>query len=97
MCSFVHGEFSGDGCGELLSEGVALVAFAEEVHEFGGDAFDGAVVAVDDAALEELLSGFVACHFDGSFGALGDVDDDGAALAGGLQFLDEPGFLRGVA
>ena len=97
MASLAYGEFAGDGCGELLAEGVALVAFAEEEHEFGDDAFDGAVVAVDDTAEEELFAGFVACHLDGAFGALRDVDDDDAALLCCLELFDEPGPLRGVA
>ena len=34
MASLAYGEFAGDGGGELLAEGVALVAFAEEIPCF---------------------------------------------------------------
>lgn len=70
---------------------------AQEKHQFGDGTFGGAVVAADDAGLEQLEAGFVTAHFHGAALALGDVDDDDAAVGGIFQLADEPFFLRGVA
>lgn len=89
--------FSGQiGIHSVADFGLAQTV-AEEEHEFGDGAFGGAVVTADDAGLEKLQAGFVAFHLDGTALALGDVDDDDAAVGGVFELADEPVLLRGVA
>ena len=100
------GGFSSSGCGhfapertlEAVADVVKVVGIcAEEVHEFGDSGFEGDVVTADDADAVEFAAGFVLSHDDGTGLALGDVEDDDAALEGVVHGLDKPFFGGGVA
>ena len=70
---------------------------AKQEHEFGDGGLDRAVITAGDPGFEELASVFVAFHVDRARRALGDVDDDQAALRCIAYGLDKPFPLRGVA
>lgn len=70
---------------------------AQEEHQFGDGTLGRAVVAADDACLEQLQAGAVALHLDHTPLALGDVDDDDAPFVGFRELTDEPFFLWSIA
>ena len=51
---FGQGDFAGDARLHELFDVLVAVAVAEQEHEFGDHRLNGAVVAVDDAGLQEL-------------------------------------------
>ena len=95
----------GLGYGDLAAEvGFEVVLYiggvlevAEEVHHFGYSGFEGHVEPVGYADVFKVAAGFVAAELNGAYLALGYIEDDLAALYGGLQEVDKPGVGSGVA
>ena len=92
-----HGDFAGDAGFHLVDDFLVRVAVAQQEHEFRDHGLHRSVVAVDDASLQQLQSGFIPVHLYAAFVALGDVDDDdpfGHELA---YAFHEPGLLGRIA
>lgn len=86
---FDFGHFAAEGAGELLCDVfVGEAGEGEEVGEFGESCFGGEVEAEDYADAAELSAWCVDGGYEAGY-ALGYVDDDDAALDGGLDDLGE--------
>ena len=73
------------------------VAHAEKEHQLGDGCLAGHVVAADDASRRDGVAGLVERAVDAAVDALGDVDDDDAAVHRLAYALDEPGVAGAVA
>ena len=70
---------------------------SQEEHQFGDGRLRGAVVPADHTGLHQLVTGFVAFHFNGSCAALSDVYDYDTLFAGSVQAAEEPFFTGSIA
>ena len=58
---------------------------AQKEHQLGYGRFRCAVISADNSCLHQVVTGFIALHFNGAGTALGDVDNDDALFAGIMQ------------
>ena len=57
----------------------------QKEHQLGYGRFRCAVISADNSCLHQLVTGFIALHFNSAGTALGDVDNDDALFAGIMQ------------
>ena len=80
-----------------LPDGLWVVVFALQVHQFGDGSLYGAIIAADDTSFLQLVACVVASHLYAPLQTLTDVDDDFAVAGAFAQGVDEPRALWGIA
>lgn len=90
LCNGLCRKFSAQGSAQQCAALLVGQSEPQHVHEFGDGGFGGHVVAAEHPRLLEPEPRFVELHRDPAAAALGDVEDDDAALDGFVEHADEP-------
>lgn len=92
-----EGDLAAERAVEVLLDGLGLEVEAEEVHQLGDGGLAGDVVSADGAGSGEAVAGLVEGAAHTTIDALGDIEDDDAALTGRSDLVDEPLLAGAVA